>query len=259
MKRMKPRILIPADISLQTSEFINLNHANFVPRPVVDAILRAGGLPIVLPYSLDEEDVVDYMSMGDAVMFLGGPDITPSFYHEKPDSHLTPLVYNRDAFELMILKAALKVHKTIFGICRGAQLINVGLGGSVYQDIDTMLPDTYIQHAQDLAGDLPVHDVLVAQGSHLAQVVGAHPYVNSRHHQAIHQLGHGLKVTAKAPDGIVEGIESTQGSEILAVQWHPENLAHEQAEDQALFDDFIQRTKQNMAQVHDVAQARKIS
>lgn len=246
---MKPTILIPADINMAEAHYINAKHADYVPRPVVNAIQRAGGLPLAVPYILDEADVATYMAMGDGILFLGGFDITPSFYHETKDAHTGLTVYNRDAFELMMLRAALKAHKVIFGICRGLQLINIGLGGTVYQDIKTQVPEAYLQHAQAIAGDLPAHDVTVQADSHLAQVVGVHPYVNSRHHQAVHAVGQGLKVVAKAPDGIIEGLESTQGQQILAVQWHPENLAEHQKEAQALFDDLVQRAKTNRRQL----------
>lgn len=244
---MKPKILIPADINMESARYINSKHADLVPRPVVNAIQQAGGLPMAIPYDLDEADVAEYMAIGDGVLFLGGFDITPSFYHEKKNPHTGLTVYNRDAFELMMLKAAMKQHKVMFGICRGMQLINIGLGGTLYQDIDTQVAKTYIQHAQAIAGDLPAHDVIVNADSHLATIVGRHPYVNSRHHQAIRKLGTGLTVTAKSPDGIIEGIESKEGQQILGVQWHPENLAQHQKEDQALFDDFVQRAQKNRA------------
>ncbi|GAF40330.1 glutamine amidotransferase [Agrilactobacillus composti DSM 18527 = JCM 14202] len=246
---MKPRILIPADVNLEEAELINQVHADYVPRPVVDAIQRAGGLPIVLPYSLNEDDVAAYMSMGDGVMFLGGPDVSPNLYHQRLGAHLGKTCFNRDEFEVMILNAAIQTHKTIFAVCRGAQLINVALGGDLYQDIDTQVDSAYIEHNQLIAGDLPAHDIKVASSSHLSDVVGTRLYVNSRHHQAIHKVGRGLHVTAKAPDGIVEAIESNKNDNIVAVQWHPENLADQQSEDQALFDDFIARTKLNMGTV----------
>ncbi|MFD1671981.1 gamma-glutamyl-gamma-aminobutyrate hydrolase family protein [Agrilactobacillus yilanensis] len=256
---MKPRILIPADINMEAAHYINFKRADFVPRPVVDAIQRAGGLPMAIPYTLDEDDVANYMTMGDGVVFLGGFDITPSLYNETKNSHTGLTVYNRDAFELMMFKAALKMNKAIFGMCRGMQLINIGLGGDLYQDIDTQISTAYIQHAQALAGDLPAHDVQVKADSHLAAVVGQHPYVNSRHHQAVRTLGQGLKISAKAPDGIIEAIESSQGNQIVAVQWHPENLAAQQKEDQALFDDFVKRAQHSQlaAKVKDATKSSK--
>lgn len=244
---MKPRILIPADINMEDTPYINSKHSDFVPRSVVEAIRRAGGLPLSIPYTLEEADAKTYMEMGDGIIFLGGYDITPSLYHEEKGPHTRLTVYNRDAFELMMFKLALEMDKAIFGICRGMQLINIGLGGDIYQDINTQVPTAYIQHAQALAGDLPAHDVAVVSGSHLESVVGSHPYVNSRHHQAIRKLGQGLKITAKAPDGIIEGIESSEGQQILAVQWHPENLAQQQKEDQALFNDFVKRAADSKA------------
>ena len=114
------------------------------------------------------------------------------------------------------------------------------MGGSVYQDLAVDNPDSYIRHSQGADGSYPTHHVEVAKGSSLYKSLGATAYVNSRHHQGIKKVGEGLTVTAKAADGVVEAIETADG-QIVAVQWHPENMWQEHAEMRRLFEDFIGR------------------
>ena len=115
------------------------------------------------------------------------------------------------------------------------------MGGSVYQDLATQNPDAYIRHSQGANGCYPTHHVTVEKGSCLYEALGAKAYVNSRHHQGIKKVGEGLKVTAKAPDGVIEAIESAEGSQIVAVQWHPENMWQEHPEMRRIFAGFIDR------------------
>ena len=238
---MRPRIALPADTLAEATNIINERNAAFAPRPAIEAVVKAGGVPIIFP-SVDPEDVGDYLDLFDGVAFLGGADVDPTFYGEEPHEKLGVTYRKRDLFEIELLKQAVAQGKAIFGICRGMQLITTGLGGTVYQDLSEN-PDMTLKHNQAAAGNMPSHHVSVDPTSRLFKITGARPYVNSRHHQAVKQLATSLKVTARADDGVIEAFESTANDQILAVQWHPENMYKHHAESKALFADLITRSR----------------
>ena len=235
----KLHIAITADTYPYASDVTNLVRAPFTARGLVDIINELGALPVVLP-DVPGAKGEDYVDLFDALIIPGGPDADPTFYGEEPSRHIGSTNYKRDVFEAELFKAFYKAGKPIFGICRGCQFINVLMGGSVYQDLAADNPDSYIRHSQGADGSYPTHHVEVAKGSSLYKSLGATAYVNSRHHQGIKKVGEGLTVTAKAADGVVEAIETADG-QIVAVQWHPENMWQEHAEMRRLFEDFISR------------------
>ncbi|WP_125590746.1 gamma-glutamyl-gamma-aminobutyrate hydrolase family protein [Companilactobacillus jidongensis] len=239
---MSKIIGITADVFLEPASAINKNKADFVPRPAVNAVLQAGGVPVSLPYydsnSLDKLD--DLLSALDGIIFTGGPDVDPTFMGEEPIPELGTTNRYRDVSEISLVKKAVARHIPIFGICRGAQVINVALGGSVYQDLATQYDEpTLLMHHQKAAGNIPIHHVEVSK-SILQESVGHEVFVNSRHHQAIKEPAPNIKVVATAPDGVIEGIENEDAT-IQAVQWHPENMWEEYPEELQLFKDFIGR------------------
>jgi len=235
----KLRIAITADTYPYASDVTNLVRAPFTARGLVDIINELGALPVVLP-DVPGAKGEDYVDLFDALIIPGGPDADPTFYGEEPSRHIGSTNYKRDVFEAELFKAFYKAGKPIFGICRGCQFINILMGGSVYQDLAADNPDSYIRHSQGADGSYPTHHVEVAKGSSLYKSLGATAYVNSRHHQGIKKVGEGLTVTAKAADGVVEAVETADG-QIVAVQWHPENMWQEHAEMRRLFEDFIGR------------------
>lgn len=236
---MRPRIAIPADTLTEATNIINERNAAFAPRPLIEAVVKLGGLPVILP-SVAPELAVDYLDLFDGVIFAGGADVDPTFFNEEPHQHLGTTYLKRDRFEIALLKQALPANKAIMGICRGMQLINIALGGSVYQDLSED-PRQTLKHAQDAPGNLPSHHVTVQADSRLFRLVGQRPYVNSRHHQALHQIAPHLRVTAVADDQVPEAVESTTTDQVLAVQWHPENMFKHYQYSQALFADLIKR------------------
>ncbi len=235
----KLRIAITADTYPYASDVTNLVRAPFTARGLVDIVNELGALPIVLP-DVPGAKGEDYVDLFDALIIPGGPDADPTFFGEEPSLHIGSTNYKRDVFEAEMFKAFYKAGKPIFGICRGCQFINILLGGNVYQDLATENKDAYIRHSQGANACYPTHHVTVDKDSLLYGSLGETAYVNSRHHQGIKKLGEGLKVTATAPDGVVEAIESADG-QIVAVQWHPENMWQEHAEMRKLFADFIDR------------------
>ena len=204
----------------------------------LDAIERAGGLPVVIPpLELDaSEPLLDRL---DALCLSGGPDMDPGSYGGRYHPKLGPTEPALDRFELTLAREADKRGVPILAICRGQQLLNVARGGTLYQD----LPD---QRASDTAHRLPgknrhgAHEVDVEEGSLLGRALGGitTAHVNSYHHQAVQELGKGVKPVAWAPDGVVEGIELPDREFAVGVQWHAEAIV-EQPEQLALFREFV--------------------
>ena len=202
---MRPRIAIPADTLTEATNIINERNAAYAPRPLIEAIVKSGGLPVIFP-SVDPELIPNYLDLFDGIIFAGGSDVDPTFYGEEPHQELGSTYFKRDLFEVALVKAALEANKALMGICRGMQVINVALGGTVFQDLSED-PRQTLKHSQNAPGNFSSHHVNVKQDSRIFNLVGSRPYVNSRHHQALNQIGNDLRVTARADDQIPEAIE----------------------------------------------------
>lgn len=189
-----------------------------------DAVLRAGGLPFVLPYSEDRTVIDCWLDRLSGLVITGGAfDIAPEHYGETAREGLGPVKAARTSFELALLKAALQRHLPILGICGGMQLINVAFGGTLFQDIAREVPDAR-PHEQAHDRTQPQHPVEVKADTALAESVGkGQLMVNSTHHQAVKKVGEGLVASAHSPDGLVEAVEQPgAGTFVVGVQWHPE-------------------------------------
>ncbi|MCT3035546.1 gamma-glutamyl-gamma-aminobutyrate hydrolase family protein [Pediococcus parvulus] len=242
---MKPVIAITADVRVADSEVINERRADFAPRGAVDAVLAASGLPIVLPYTAPElsEELVNTF---DGLLIPGGPDVDPTFFGEEPIPEIGRTYYKRDAFEIALVKATMAAKKPIFGICRGIQVINIAMGGTVFQDLGVQDPSCRIRHAQAAPGEFPTHHVVIEPHSYVRSILKTdRSYVNSRHHQAVRKVAVGLTVSAQSDDQVIEAVESTQNSEIVAVQWHPENMWQEFPDQLEFFKDLVKRSQHN--------------
>jgi putative glutamine amidotransferase len=195
-------------------------------RAYVDAVLAAGGLPLLLPH--DRGAAGAYLALLDALVVTGGAfDVPPERYGEARRPACGPARPERTAFEEELLEAALAERMPVLGVCGGMQLLNVVRGGTLHQDLGADLG--IAGHEQPPPKDAPSHEVDVAAGTQLAALVGAGRLaVNSTHHQAVRDPGAGVLVSARAPDGVVEAIEIPDLPFALGVQWHPEAvLAHE--------------------------------
>jgi putative glutamine amidotransferase len=188
-----------------------------------DAVLRAGGLPFLLPYSEDRQVIDAWLDRVSGLVITGGAfDIAPEHYGEAAREGMGPVKAARTGFELALLRAALQRNLPVLGVCGGMQLLNVAFGGSLYQDIARDVPDAR-PHEQQHDRTQPQHPVEVRAETQLAECVGkGQLMVNSTHHQAVRRLGDGLVASAQSPDGLVEAIERPGPGFVLGVQWHPE-------------------------------------
>lgn len=212
-----------------------------VAEAYITALTQAGICPVLIPNQIPESAVDELLVRLDGILFTGGGDIAADFYQVEQNSKINGVERDRDRIELHLLKRAVEDGKPFMGICRGLQLVNVGLGGSLYADITEQAAGA-IKHDYypDWKRDYLAHSVEVQADSFLHSILGANTIkVNSLHHQAIRQVAPGLIPTAYAPDGIVEAVELQQHPFGLAVQWHPEWLtAHKQMRD--LFSAFAE-------------------
>lgn len=179
-----------------------------------DAVRAHGALPVVLTADATQAGAI--IDLVDALLLTGGPDIVPGLYGQPPDPRTQPADHARDRFEIALVRAALTAGTPLLGICRGMQILNVALGGTLIQHVDG--------HLRLEAPADQVQPITITRGSRLHALLGVTDLnVNSLHHQAVGTIGDGLVVSASAPDGTIEALEHDQAA-ILGVQWHPEKL-----------------------------------
>jgi putative glutamine amidotransferase len=212
----------------------------------IRVLVDSGALPWMIPLLPDDEETMRgiYEEL-DGVFLPGGADIDPAAYGEERHPRCDTSDPPRDAVELMLVRWAMTDRKPVLGVCRGLQIVNLATGGTLYQDLAEQMPGAikhdYFPFGGRYARDYLAHDVSVAPQSRLAEIYGAGALkVNSMHHQGVRQLGERLRATAVAPDGLIEGIESTDGAYLVAVQWHPEALVDNSPETRQLFSSFIE-------------------
>ncbi len=216
-------------------------------QPYIQAVITAGGVPLLIPYELPEDDLDLLLSRLDGILFTGGYDVDPACYGHPPHPKSEHLDAGRDRAEIHMVRTLLRTGQPFFGICRGIQVINVAMGGSLYEHLPDQLPGNV--HAENHARrrDFLAHSVNILPGSRLAEIMDcSQAQVNSLHHQGVHVLADGLLVTATAPDGLVEACELPDHTFSLGVQWHPEEL-QEDAAMRNLFSSFIQACQSGKA------------
>ena len=203
-------------------------HQAYVFHAYVDAVTNAGGIPVLLPIT-DVTHIPTYVAMVDKIILTGGQHVEPSLYGEENQSQTQDFSMERDVFELAVIQEAIKQQKPLFGVCRGLQLMNVALGGTLEQNV--------AEHWQEEIFAIKTHTIEIAKESVLASIYGQRASINSYHHHGIKQLASSLTVIARSSeDGIIEAVEQLEDSfRFLGVQWHPELLAAHSQEDAALF------------------------
>jgi putative glutamine amidotransferase len=212
----------------------------------IQVLAAAGAVPWVIPLLQDDEATLQAIyEQLDGIFLTGGVDVDPSHYGEDRHPLCGGTDLARDWTELMLVRWAIHDRKPVFGVCRGIQAINVAGGGSLYQDIRTQHPgaikhDYFPSPGGPHQRDSLTHLIRVEAGSRLRDIVGAEEgTVNSMHHQGIKRLAPGLRATAFAPDGLIEGIEGDNGHFLVGVQWHPEELADVRPDMRRLFTAFL--------------------
>ena len=217
------------------------------PRSYVEAVIRAGGIPILMPFELAVEDQAHLLNSLDGVIFTGGGDLAVKYYGGTMSDLVTDIDDDRDRFEMDLAKLVLKSDLPVLGICRGLQLLNVAMGGSLIEDIPSEVADAVAHpYVEGDAFDKLVHSIEIKEDSLLGEVCGVKELqVNSLHHQGIRMVADGLDAVAWAPDGVVEGAVMQDRAFGVLVQWHPECLP-EEAHAQALFAAFVQAAQKRV-------------
>ncbi len=213
-----------------------------IPTAYIQAVEQAGGIPLILPFT-ENCDLLPRMSAhADGFLFPGGFDMDPAYFNEAPLPGLGRVDKELDVFQLAAFETAMEKKVPVLGICRGAQLINVALGGSLFQDIGSQFSTPVLDHMQKQIHLGTDHPVEVNPESRLYEMFGQRIMVNSRHHQSVKEPGQELRITATSKDGVVEALEHTR-LPIDLVQWHPELMMLDNQAMAPLFDAFINACK----------------
>lgn len=250
--KFPPLILITASLQKEGAEFgdrsLSLSNRYSL------SVAGAGGLPWIVPNIPSPDLVASAVERCDGVLLTGGDDLQPQLYRDhlpaKLKKTLSPAEPERDLFELEVIQEVFRQRKPLFAICRGLQILNVALGGTLIVDIPSQCPQA-LDHRRLDRKDQLVHDVELTPGSRLAKVMGRMRVgVNSSHHQAVGRIAKLLKATAASADGVVEGLEAGPGAEnvlpfLLAVQFHPERLTVGHPEHRRLFQSFVAACAEN--------------
>ncbi len=206
----------------------------FLKKGYFNAVFYAGGFPMAIAClaGANKQYIDAVLEMTDGIIFTGGGDIHAKFYNEPVHEKSDLICVERDEFELALMKRTLELDKPMFAICRGSQVLNVAMGGSLTQHIDN--------HAIIDRSEETVHDVSVCKDTLLHKILNKDVTdVNSLHHQCVGRVGDGLIVAAKSPEGIIEAIELPQKAFVLGVQWHPERIFDKYTDHAELFKHFI--------------------
>jgi putative glutamine amidotransferase len=206
------------------------------------AVMAAGGVPILIPHQEEPEALRRIYEVLDGILLPGGLDVHPKYYGQDPHPALDPVDVGLDTAETTMIPWALEDDMPIFGICRGEQILNVVMGGTLVQDIYSEYPTT-IDHRESFKRkirDYLAHDIAIDPGSRLRELVDAdRVWVNTSHHQAIDKVAPGLVATAWSPDGIIEAVESPDHYFVMAVQCHPEEMWRKHKWASNLFETFV--------------------
>ena len=211
-----------------------------VHRDYMDALCRAGAVPVLLPLRGEEKLLEEALRRLDGLLLTGGADVEPRRYGEEKLPSCGETAPDRDAMEFFLCRRALERDLPLLGICRGHEVLNCVLGGTLYQDIAAQMGEKVIHPRNDRPREA-VHAVRAEAGTLLYRITGlGKMQVNSRHHQGIKALGRGLIAAARAEDGLIEAVEMPGKRFVLGVQWHPESMSDQREEAQKIFDAFAE-------------------
>ena len=237
-----PLVVVPAP-HLGSGRVLGWSGGGYaLPDRYVAALRRAGARPVLLP-PLGYGPAAEALAPFAGLLLAGGGDLEPSRYGAGPHPQVYGTDPDRDEAELDLALTAMETGLPVLAICRGLQVVNVALGGTLHQHLPEV--EGLHLHGHPVTGQSVVHDVKLGSASRLAEACGCQTLrCTSHHHQAIDRLGRGLVATAWSEDGLVEGIElDSNGAWVVGVQWHPETTAAEDRSQQALFDGFVAQTR----------------
>jgi putative glutamine amidotransferase len=239
-----PRIGVTAALKEVAESSVQNPFGRFVRTDLdyVKGVSEAGGVPVVLPPSLSLRAAEALLDGLDGLLLSGGPDLDPGYYGEEPIPELGTNIPEWDELEMALLRLALLRRMPIFGICRGMQILNVALGGTLYQDMSSQFGADVIDHWQATPKCQVTHEVEVHDDSYLAKITDRQTVeVNSYHHQGIKGLADVLTVAARCADGVIEALESRDISEhwLVGVQWHPEGMRDIESGHRNLFEAHV--------------------
>lgn len=249
-----PLILISPNVEKKGDEFGDLSTS--LSETYQKALMGAGGVPLALPATTSREVIAECVDRCDGVLLTGGEDVDPRLYGNGLPSKLrktvvvTPDSGERDLRELILIDEAFEQRRPVLAICRGSQILNVALGGTLVADIKTQLPKAINHRRMDKRSEI-VHEVRLTEGSLLSKIIGAKKLgVNSTHHQAVDKVAAPLRIVAASADGVVEGTELRPDAAhllpfLLSVQFHPERLADRYPAHRAIFRAFVQACRRN--------------
>lgn len=208
----------------------------------LNAIVAAGGVPVMIPLGLSDGDLQEIIQQMDGILLPGGGDIEPSVYQGNGHPTVAGIDEDRDRVEFTVARTAVAKQKPLLAICRGLQVLNVALGGSLWEDVELLMPQAmHHEFVHSHPRNHLAHTVTMESDSLLArQLGGTETAVNSLHHQGIRRLADGLRATAVAPDGLIEGVEVIDHPYAVGVQWHPENLIHTETHMLGLFRGLVE-------------------
>jgi putative glutamine amidotransferase len=208
------------------------------------SVIEAGGLPLIIPTDFPLEELADLRQRLDGILLTGGGDVDPSRYRGKQHPNLIFVSEARDSLEIELTKLAVQTNWPVLGVCRGMQVMNVALHGTLYTHLPTQISSKLDHNTPyDQGRNFIAHEVTIEAGTHLADILGKSKLpVNSFHHQAVKTTAPTLKISAHATDGLVEGVELPDLKFFIGVQWHPECI-QEYKEQQLLFQAFIQAAR----------------
>ena len=234
---MPPVIAILA--SQQQTAVGEFSLQDYAPRAYSEAILAAGGVPLLLPFMEGEETLAEVLGRADGLLVTGGADLSPDLFGEAPLPTLGAVTPLRDRLDEMALRVASRADMPVLGICRGIQSLAVYAGGTLLQDVPSQVPGA-LQHSQKAPGWHGSHEIDVVPDSLLARLTGrTKAMVNSFHHQAVRDVPAGFVATARTADGVIEAIEKPEASFCLGLQFHPELMAARHEFIAAIFQGFV--------------------
>lgn len=218
------------------------NKYSFVNEDYVKSVYENGGIPIIIPLTKEKEIIKDQVALLDGLILTGGEDISPLYYNEEPMEKLGDIFIDRDYFDYKLVEFAKEKNIPILGICRGAQVLTSYHGGTLYQDL-SYRDEKNIKHIQGASPQTEIHSVKIFDNTILSSIFNEEKItVNSFHHQAVKEAPSGFIISAMAPDGVVEAIESIEDEFVVGVQWHPERLQSKNEKMKNLFKYFIQKS-----------------